>query len=1840
MGNGKIGDLVATAGLDIDPFQQSARVLKTQARSLNQQMKSVESTFKGQGNTVNGLKTKYQVLGQQMKTSEALAQKTRAEYEKQRKAVGDLSTATDKEKQSLLKAESAMHQAEASVEQLRIKHQALEKELLLSSNAFVQNGKKVQEFGTKMQDVGKSISNVGMGITTKFSAPIGVGIGLAVKAASDFESAFTGVKKTVDEVVDKNGKVTYSYQMLEDGIRKMAKQLPASASEISAVAEAAGQLGIETPNVLSFSKTMIDMGESTNMSSETAATSLARFANITKMNQKDFDRLGASIVDLGNNFATTESDITEMALRLGGAGTTIGLSQADIIGLSAALSSVGIEAEMGGSALSKVMVNMKVASETGLTKVRDLEKATGMTRRELELLANHDSDSFKAIAIDMGMTTTELNKIIKAGKNLEGFSKIAGMTGAQFKQAFEKDAIGAIGAFINGLGDAEKHGTSAIELLDEMGISEVRLRDSLLRAGNASELFGKAVKTSNTAWKENSALTNEATKRYQTFDSQLKIFKNKITDIAIDIGGPFMAAMNKALKASEPFLNNIKATAKAFAEASPATQKMIVNLGLAAVAIGPVTLGLGKLIGAGGTVVSTTGKLISGLGKLSVSMKAGKIGADLLKTGVQGTATGLAGATRGASLFSLALNPVGLTIGAVSLALVGGYAAWKMWGEKAYESANRTKKWGTDVGESADKALTKVQGFSNDGRVAIATFDHESKASTESIKSAYQGMASIIVKSINDSIDAMKKTYNDLPPELQAFWSDSVKQAEQNSEKQKALVKEQANAAQEIAMNAAKSGREMTLTEQAMLENISKNMMDSYISTLELSAKQEKGIKAALYSDIKEMTQSQLADNASAVSQGAKKEMEEYKKQKKNIEEMYKTNHDVEAYYASLDVLNSKHNATLETMMQKWVELSRASGHSETEIEVYLESMGLKLSDLDKKSKEATTSISASLGILSSSSNEADLAWNSLVFDPKTGEVKTNATDEIKKASESESGWNKLKFIIKDANLNTNAKMTLTEALLANGKWDTLTYNEKKLLTTYKSDEMKKALLDMGVWDKLSPVEQALVAKAETGAELAKALQDIGVWNQVPNPLKKILNADETGLETAVNKGEQAIVVYNGKKIELKKLLSDNSNLLQKINSGGSAIVSYNGKKINLKNLFANNKDLLNKITNGKYVISDYNGILTPTKVLKADTSGLQNAQSPIKNINASWMDFYNSPSSKTITTTFVSKAEKPPGFATGTDYHKGGLAMVNDAKGKHYRELITTPDGQAFVPEGRNVILNLKRGSQVLRGEDTSKLLRGVPRYAKGTKKSNAYSTKVSNLIADVGVDYKTASISAKTYIERLKQINQQYKLNASQSRQIKTNIASANKAIVQANKNTAKANAATQKKIQANYTKNVNTKIADVGADYKAGTISAQTYIAKLKQINTQYKLNADQARKIKVNIASATKQIAAQNTKLNKSIQSSTDKYFKQVDAINKKTRDSITEANNNYKEALKNNQEAAYKQTGMFDRVSKTAYDGNGLLFNLKTQTAQQKEFMDSINKLKNRKADKKLIEELLQEGVGSAGQITAIANLSNADLKAYQAEWSKKHANANKIGLDLSAGDKAVMDKAVSDANKKAKADLVTARNSWLKELDKAKQFKNAGSVLGKQTVSGIIAGFKAMNGPLKKESDYIARTIENTIKSRLKIRSPSKLMEEDVGYQVPAGIGVGIMRNAGAIVDPIGHVKNLLMKSFNGMDYSISPRMDLLSSKGMQLLSSLDTSRPVATQQAAPENNVIDLNELINSIEQGNEQQNALLLGVIQAISKLVMDKDSMLKFTNDKQGASTNMSLFELGGM
>ena len=353
-----------------------------------------------------------------------------------------------------------------------------------ASKSFSQLGKDLSSVGIQMQIAGKSIQ-------TLFKPMAGI-LTDSVKAAIDYQDAFAGVRKTVDATEPE-------FKQLSDAVRNMSKEMPESADEIAHVMEIAGQLGISgVGNLETFTKTAVMLGDTTNLSSEEASTALAKFLNITGSGTGTVDRLGSSLVDLGNNTATTEADIMNMALGLAAAGSQIGMSDADILGFAATLSSLGIASERGGTAFSKLMINMEVATETG-------------------------------------------------GEALEQFASVAGMSADQFKEKFKTDATGAITDFIGGLKNIENNGGSAIKTLDDMGIKEVRLRDTIMRAVEGYDMMNDNLKLSTDAYNDNNALVDETAKSYETVQSKIDIFKNKLKDVGISIGDAVLPAISKLL---------------------------------------------------------------------------------------------------------------------------------------------------------------------------------------------------------------------------------------------------------------------------------------------------------------------------------------------------------------------------------------------------------------------------------------------------------------------------------------------------------------------------------------------------------------------------------------------------------------------------------------------------------------------------------------------------------------------------------------------------------------------------------------------------------------------------------------------------------------------------------------------------------------------------------------------------------------------------------------------------------------------------------------------------------------------------------------------------------------------------------------------------------------------------------------------------------------------------------------------------------------------------------------------------------------------------------------------
>lgn len=313
---------------------------------------------------------------------------------------------------------------------------------------------------------------------------------LSAKAAIDWESAFAGVRKTVDGS-------DAEMAALEGELRNLAKTLPATHQEIAAVAEAAGQLGVRRQDIIGFTRTMIDLGESTNLSADEAATSIAQFANVMGTAGEDVDNLGSALVALGNDGASTERDIILMAQRIAGAGKLVGATEADVLALSNAMASVGITAELGGGVISRVMQDIYTAVKTG-------------------------------------------------GDAVQGFADVSGMSAEEFTRAFEADPVRAMNTFIQGLNGVEASGGNVVGMLKDLGFRSTEEASVLLRLKGAGDLLTESLDLGSRAWEENNALALEASRRYETTASQLQVAKNNVTDAAIAFGEVLLPAIKGA----------------------------------------------------------------------------------------------------------------------------------------------------------------------------------------------------------------------------------------------------------------------------------------------------------------------------------------------------------------------------------------------------------------------------------------------------------------------------------------------------------------------------------------------------------------------------------------------------------------------------------------------------------------------------------------------------------------------------------------------------------------------------------------------------------------------------------------------------------------------------------------------------------------------------------------------------------------------------------------------------------------------------------------------------------------------------------------------------------------------------------------------------------------------------------------------------------------------------------------------------------------------------------------------------------------------------------------------
>ncbi|MGF9979357.1 phage tail tape measure protein [Viridibacillus arvi] len=1659
MADAEVGNLRVSLSMNSATFERSLASIDRSIKTLGQEMSIMRNRGREWGNTTDGLRTKQETLTRLLSSQEAKVRSLRTAYERSKQETGENSAATERLAAQLNRAVAEYTRTETEINDVTAALRRQEEELRRSQSNWQRAGESMQRVGETMQKVGDKMKAVGQSMSLYVSASITAMAGGAVKAAIDFESAFAGVRKTVNTSEE-------GFKKLETGIREMSKTLPTSASDIAAVAESAGQLGIAEESILGFTRTIIDLGESTNLTREQAASEFARFANIVGMSQKDFDKLGSSIVGLGNTMATTESEIMSMAMRLAAQGNQVGMTEDQILALSATMSSLGIEAEAGGTAMTTVL--------------KKIDKAVGA-----------------------------------GGKSLEGFANVAGMTSADFKNAFEKDAVGALDMFIKGLSKSSKNGENLTTILDGLGIKGIREADTLLRMAGASDLLSSAVKTSSDAWKENTALSNEAEQRYKTTASQLSMLKNKLTDVGITIGNILIPIMMQMVDKVTPIIEG-------FSKLSDGTQKFILAVGGIAAAIGPALIVIGTLIKSVGAITTALAPVATAIGEAGGLME------------ILGTA------------MAAIVSPIGIAviaIAGVGTALVLAYNKIGWFRDGVNEIWEKIKGL-TSAAFSVIKSTVKdaISGIVTFGKSLLDKF----KGFWEENGQAISAMMKLYFDEIKSNIEMAMGIIKGVFEVVWPIITGVVKVAW-------GIISSTVKVATDLVLGIIQTVMKLIQGDWKgaweSIKDTSKNILDSIVNTFKnIDLKQVgKDIVQGFvtgFGTIKDSVSERLSNTKEAI-------VTKLSEWKTTISEWFSSLPDVittkltEWKTAITDwFTNTKEN--IATSLVDWgVTISSWFSSIPSLIMTQLTSWGTAIKNWAIEQNEENKRQFTDWGV-------AIATWFSKMpaeISNKLNEWKTTITDWFTTAKESIS--EKL----------TNWTTAITEWFTAMpgkisekfsewgttiSKWFTDT---KENISTKLSDwgtSISKWFTDMpgkirtsldGWWTKMSTwfseIPAKITAKFE---EWWKAIKDWfssvpekpEIKNMGKNLIDKVSDGTKEKKPEFMDKlGKIIVDVAKGAlMLAAVAVIATGREVIKRLIEGVTAMkTKLTDKAKELMDSFKSKIAEIDLMQVGKDVISGFvNGI----------TKKINDVRVAAQNIGKAFLGSMD----KALDRHSPSKETEKRGKDTGQGFVNGIAKKEKDIANAGKKAASTAL--KSFNQKMQKLDLKLSAGKINLKQyvsslESMKTQYSGVAnaiekidaKIAKtresSSKKQLAALTKTfNNEMSKLSLNFKAKKIDTSEYIKSLESMKNSYKGVANANAKIDAQIATLRKNDIKEMFKDDKANYAAKKKDKE---------------------VSLTDELDYLKTVTKHYKKNTEE----RIYFENLAKQKKQEITAVKKKID---DDYLKNVQDLNQKLIDGENKLKEEYKKAVDDRAKSLYSFAGLFDEIAEKAeVSGQQLIANLQGQVDTFKNWSENIASLASKGIDEGLLAELQAMGPQAGAEIAALNTLSDEQLTQYTALWKEKSKLARDQAVGELEGMRIETAEKINQLNRDTKKQLKEYQAEWKASMKTVtRNTKSELSVMpdiGSYAVQGLIDGMLSRKAELERIAAELAAIVAGTAKEGVGMPTSS-----------PKTKGIGIDINSGfvqGIQESTAKLKQALANTYNGMASTAQNMMGMTS---------------------------------------------------------------------------------------
>lgn len=1306
--------------LDSSKFSSSLTASKKAVTYFKAEARALDAALKNNGNNMTLLSTKQKTLTQAMTKQGEVLEKLKANFDKMdvgSKKWESAAIEIERENAKLEQLRGELGRVETALSRVHAENSRWGK----VGNALTNWGEGMKQAGAKLRTMGDAMKPV--------STILSAGFTLATKKALDFGGQMQTTKALLSDTIGSASELNKTTEKLGDASKGWSRQFGISTTEINTGMQEIIKAGLDAnqtmgamPAILTASKAT---GEDFNTVMNASTSIMSQFGLITSDTTqmlKNTNRVTDSLSFVANKTKAGFSDMGLAMEYVGPVANSVGMDIEETAAAIGILSNAGIGGQKAGTAL-----------RGALSKLLDPSKENAAAFEKLGFSA----EEFRSGAIKLP------DVIERIKKNTEG------MTDAQkaaiIAQAFGVEAQSGINALVNEGADSLRNLTT--ETKNAEGYT-----DSLYKKMSGS---GK---------------------------SAVDRFKSSIEVLQITIG-------EKLLPILTPIVEKLTEGIEKFSEADEGTQRFWTTIAGGVALAYPALNFLGNLS-------SITGTLVKGLGGLA-SKKAAASALASLGTSATATGTALAGTAGNTSLLSSAMglvtNPIGATVAAVGL-LTGGLLYLN---HQKDESRRKVAEWGTALDSATKKDLQSFKDKVDEARLSLETFSSNGSDNINKVKESFGSL----VEEIANNSEKAKQRLEELGDKLGL----SDEQVARGKARLDRIVENSKTMTDEIAAIYEKHNGDiasLTDEEKAIVESNTRELIDAKLAMLDLSNKEERAIRQAFSDDMNMLNETQLEKTIASLEKSITKEKELYKSKRADLKEALNSGMmDREEYNKRLESLETEHQATMDALGQKFIEAQRALGKQQGEnaediartAKTALEKMGLDYAELAKKVDNAAKKGSADMSLLAQSTKDmsveaqqANTLWNSLTFDDKEGKVKSNAIEEVMKASQSAEGWNNLMFMLKEANLTTNARTEVATALMESGRWSSMTLDEKKLvvdnqaglLSIVTSEEKlnawnamparvkellgnnedflnKTEIADrvMANWNALTPKTQELLARdmasentvvaqsainslvgksvdlfannlTAPGASAARA--EIAMFNGKDVPLGAL---NLTGPAVA----EAQASVNSPRQIESIKMAAQNNTAPAvaethaSVNSPiqlapipmfginmtapevGSTQASVNSpRQMSAIPMFARNN------TAGP-VLSAMQAVNSPRQHSPATINAINNASGPAR--QAKWdLDIIPRNITSTITTVYQS-IKKAIGFEKGTNFHRGGPAVVNDQKGPLYKELVTLPSGQSFIPEGRDVLLDLPRGSKVLPAAKTKKLmtLRGIPKYAEG---------------------------------------------------------------------------------------------------------------------------------------------------------------------------------------------------------------------------------------------------------------------------------------------------------------------------------------------------------------------------------------------------------------------------------------------------------------------------------------------------------------------------------------------